>query len=215
MILASVIHAVAAWIDVWYAAARRNFSPVEQHMHSLLDMLPLAAMALLANAYWDQFLALFGADAVVADFSLRDKADPLPAIYVACPVLKVPLHGPHLDTRASFTRVNRTHNLYCPCISQDIVRSTAATFSQRRRRRSFVPRRILVPLLHRQSVSVRIAQCRRFFGVERRDGTWTFFGVSSCAARKSSFQRRAAKLPSIERKTLLAKSVSPPRAVTQ
>ncbi len=83
MILAAVIHAMTAWVDVWYASARRDIFPVEQHMHSLLEVLPLAAVALVASAYWDEFLALFGVGAVAPDFSLRAKADPLPTQYVA------------------------------------------------------------------------------------------------------------------------------------
>lgn len=52
-------------------------------MHSLLEVLPLAAVALIASVHWGQFLALFGAGGEAADFSLRLKADPLPVAYIA------------------------------------------------------------------------------------------------------------------------------------
>lgn len=82
MIAGAAVHAVTAWIDVQYASARRDIRPVEQHMHSLLEVLPIAAIALLAAAYWDQFIALFGQGDAVADFSLRPKTDPLPPAYL-------------------------------------------------------------------------------------------------------------------------------------
>lgn len=82
MIVAVIVHAVTAWIDVAYASKRRDIRPEEQHVHSLLEVLPLAAVALVASAYWDQFLALFGAGTADPDFTLRLKAQPLPASYL-------------------------------------------------------------------------------------------------------------------------------------
>lgn len=49
---------------------------------SLLEVLPLAAVALMASAYWDRFPALFGVGTIAADFSLRSKAVPIPTNYV-------------------------------------------------------------------------------------------------------------------------------------
>ncbi|WP_354676725.1 diguanylate cyclase [Cupriavidus plantarum] len=78
MMAAAIVHAVTAWIDVAYATTKRPVVPVEQHMHSLLEVLPLAAIALLASVYWDQFLSIFGAGPAKPDFSLSLKAAPLP-----------------------------------------------------------------------------------------------------------------------------------------
>ena len=83
MLVAVVVHAVTAWIDVAYASKWREIRPGEQHMHSLLEMLPVMAVALIASAYWDPFLALFGAGPAQADFALRLKDQPLPARYLA------------------------------------------------------------------------------------------------------------------------------------
>ncbi|CAG9184758.1 diguanylate cyclase [Cupriavidus pampae] len=78
MLAILVIHAVTAWVDVQYASTHREIRPLEQHMHSLLEVLPLTAIGMLALAYWGQFLALFGAGDEVARFTLELKRHPLP-----------------------------------------------------------------------------------------------------------------------------------------
>ncbi|SFC41883.1 hypothetical protein SAMN05216321_104219 [Cupriavidus sp. OV038] len=82
MIVAVVVHAVTAWVDVGYAVTRRTVPPNEQHMHSLLEMLPITAVVILAAAHWDQFLALFGAGAEPPRLTLTPKRDPLPSSYL-------------------------------------------------------------------------------------------------------------------------------------
>jgi len=83
MLIAIAVHAVTAWVDVAYASTRREIRPVEQHMHSLLEVLPLTAVTLVASAYWPQVLALFGMGCVDPDFSFRLKENPLPSSYVS------------------------------------------------------------------------------------------------------------------------------------
>ncbi|MBM7167113.1 diguanylate cyclase [Streptomyces sp. G44] len=69
--------ATAAW-DVRYADKRRRIAPVEQHIHSLLEVVPLMATSLLAVLHWDQARALTGRQQR-PDFRLRLKSrDPLP-----------------------------------------------------------------------------------------------------------------------------------------
>ncbi|MFF1300455.1 MULTISPECIES: diguanylate cyclase [unclassified Streptomyces] len=69
--------ATAAW-DVRYADKRRRIAPVEQHIHSLLEVVPLMATSLLAVLHWDQARALNGCQQR-PDFRLRLKSrDPLP-----------------------------------------------------------------------------------------------------------------------------------------
>jgi hypothetical protein len=51
--------ATAMW-DVRYAAATREVSPIEQHIHSLLEMLPLTGFLLVIALHWPGFTALFG-----------------------------------------------------------------------------------------------------------------------------------------------------------
>ncbi|CAG2135150.1 hypothetical protein LMG19282_01037 [Cupriavidus campinensis] len=82
MIAGVVVHAVTAWFDVRYAVSRRTVPPNEQHVHSLLEMLPVTAVAMLAAAHWDQFLALFGAAAEPPSLTLTPKRDPLPPLYL-------------------------------------------------------------------------------------------------------------------------------------
>jgi hypothetical protein len=83
MIAGFLLHDATALWDVSYAVTRRNVTPIEQHVHSFLELLPLMAIGLLAVLHWPQFLALFGLGRERADWSLRLKQHPLPALYVA------------------------------------------------------------------------------------------------------------------------------------
>ena len=76
---ALVLHEATAIWDVRYAARHRRVLPVEQHVHAVLEILPLAAILLLAVAHWPQFLALFGLGPEPARFELAWKRPPLPA----------------------------------------------------------------------------------------------------------------------------------------
>jgi len=78
MILVFVAHQLTALWDVSYAAPRRYVSPVEQQVHSLLEILPLAAGLLIAVLHFPQLLALFGLGTERADFTLTPKHEPLP-----------------------------------------------------------------------------------------------------------------------------------------
>lgn len=62
--------------------ARRNVTPLEQHVHSFLEMIPLMAGAFVAVLHWPQFLALFGLGTETARFDLMLKQEPLPVAYV-------------------------------------------------------------------------------------------------------------------------------------
>ncbi len=53
-------HSATAYWDQAYAEDRRRVSPVEQHVHSLLEVSPLMAAFLLTALHWDQALALAG-----------------------------------------------------------------------------------------------------------------------------------------------------------
>lgn len=58
-LLCILLHHITAYIDIRYANATRNVPPVEQMVHSLLEILPVAAVILLAVIGWPQLLALF------------------------------------------------------------------------------------------------------------------------------------------------------------
>jgi hypothetical protein len=75
------LHEVTALWDVSYAVKRRHVSPFEQHVHSFLELIPLAILLLLASESPAQALALIGVGDAPADFSLRLRDEPLPTAY--------------------------------------------------------------------------------------------------------------------------------------
>lgn len=81
MVLFFCHEATALW-DVSYAVTARRVSPIEQHVHSFLEMVPLMALLLVISRHWSQFLALFGAGDEPARFELKLRADPLPEGYI-------------------------------------------------------------------------------------------------------------------------------------
>jgi hypothetical protein len=83
MIVMFLLHEATALWDVSYAESARRVTPLEQHVHSLLEMIPLMALLLIVSRHWPQFLALFGAGDEVARFDLNRKPEPLPALYEA------------------------------------------------------------------------------------------------------------------------------------
>lgn len=82
MIVAFFIHEATALWDVSYAVTLREVSPIEQHVHSFLEMIPLMAMLFVISLHWGQFQALFGFGPETPRFNLAWKEEPLPASYV-------------------------------------------------------------------------------------------------------------------------------------
>jgi len=78
-----LIHELTALWDINYAITARRVSPVEQMMHSFLEIVPLMAIAGVIALHWGQFLALFGMGGDIADFSLGWKTVPLPYWYLS------------------------------------------------------------------------------------------------------------------------------------
>jgi hypothetical protein len=89
MIVAFLVHEATALWDVSYAVAGRVVTPVEQHIHSFLEMIPLMALLGVISLHWAQFLALFGAGPEAAGFALTRKAQPLPTVYVTVILLSI------------------------------------------------------------------------------------------------------------------------------
>ena len=83
MIAAFFLHEATALWDVSYAVTRREVTPVEQHVHSFLEMVPLMALSFIAVLHWPQMLALFGLGPEGADLSIRRKESPLPTNFIA------------------------------------------------------------------------------------------------------------------------------------
>jgi hypothetical protein len=72
------VHSLTAYWDVAYAEERRHVSPGEQHMHSLLEVVPLMATGFLTVLYWDQARTLVGKGGQKPDFRIMLKRrDPL------------------------------------------------------------------------------------------------------------------------------------------
>jgi hypothetical protein len=66
MIIFLFFHEVTALWDLSYASATRKVGPIEQHVHSFLEMLPLMGLLMIIVLHWPQFVSL-----TTANFELR------------------------------------------------------------------------------------------------------------------------------------------------
>lgn len=82
MLGALVIHEATALWDVTYAHTRRYIGPLEQHIHSFMEILPIMAVSFVTILYWNQFLALIGLGSQPPRFELKAKDDPLSPGYL-------------------------------------------------------------------------------------------------------------------------------------
>lgn len=82
MIVSLFLHEATALWDVSYAITRREVTPIEQHVHSFLEMVPLMALSFIVVLHWRRFRALLGLGDEAPDWSLRLKEDALPTHYV-------------------------------------------------------------------------------------------------------------------------------------
>jgi hypothetical protein len=78
-----VLHELTVWADLRWVQGRRTVTPVEQMVHSVQEMMPLAGLLLLASSHGSQALAVFGADAEAAVWFPRMKTEPLPNLVSA------------------------------------------------------------------------------------------------------------------------------------
>jgi hypothetical protein len=89
---AAGVHGATAYWDQIYAQPRRRVDPLEQHVHSLLEVLPVTAAFLLTALHWDQARALTGRGR--PDFGVRFKRrDPLSASARVCLLAAVTAFG--------------------------------------------------------------------------------------------------------------------------
>jgi hypothetical protein len=89
MIVGFALHEATSMWDVSYANDTREVTPIEQHVHSFLEMLPLMGLLMVIVLHWGQFLALIGLGPETARFDLALKADPLPPSYVVSVLIAV------------------------------------------------------------------------------------------------------------------------------
>ncbi|MBP8536558.1 diguanylate cyclase [Streptomyces sp. MK37H] len=80
---AAVAHGATALWDVTLATGEREVRPVEQHIHSFLEVLPLSAMAFTCCLHWDQVRAALRGGDRPEDWKLLPKDNPLPVRYLA------------------------------------------------------------------------------------------------------------------------------------
>jgi hypothetical protein len=113
MIVCLVLHEATAIWDVRYAYATREVTPIEQHVHSFLEMLPLMGLTIIVILHWGQFLALFGLGPEQAVFALTLKQPPLPWLYVTTILLLVLLFEvlPYAEEFVRTLRHRRTAQL--------------------------------------------------------------------------------------------------------
>jgi hypothetical protein len=81
MLAAYALHELTTWFDLRYATSTREVLPVEQMVHSLLEMLPLMGLGFIILLHWGQFLALFGIGDETGRFLLTLKQPSLPLSY--------------------------------------------------------------------------------------------------------------------------------------
>lgn len=80
-IAAALLHGATALWDVSYAVTRRKVTPIEQHIHSFLEMVRMAAIAFISVLHWPQLLALLGCSDERSDWRSRWKQRPRPWAY--------------------------------------------------------------------------------------------------------------------------------------
>jgi hypothetical protein len=87
--LGIALHAVTNALELRFVTARRDISPAEQQVHGLLEVLPLAALLLLASSHWPQFSALFGAGGEAPVLVPVRRHEPLPSAAIAAVLLAI------------------------------------------------------------------------------------------------------------------------------
>jgi hypothetical protein len=81
MIGGFVVHELTIWLDLRYTVNKREVMPIEQTVHSFVEILPLMGLGFIVMLHWGQFLALFGFGNESARFTLVLKQQPLPLSY--------------------------------------------------------------------------------------------------------------------------------------
>jgi hypothetical protein len=83
MIAGFVVHQLTALWDTTFASHKRRITPIEQQVHSFLELLPLMAMLIVIILNWSQFLSVWGLGSEAGRYEIVLKPDPLPLSYVA------------------------------------------------------------------------------------------------------------------------------------
>jgi hypothetical protein len=89
MVLGLLLHEATILWDVHYSSSTRHISPLEQHLHGLLELLPWFGFLLIAILHWDAITGIFER----GNFTLGPKQPPLPSLYSAGILLAVFVFG--------------------------------------------------------------------------------------------------------------------------
>ncbi|MFF4537049.1 diguanylate cyclase [Streptomyces aureus] len=106
---AALTHGATALWDVSLATHKRAVRPVEQHIHSFLEVLPVTAAAFTACLHWNQLRRAFRSGGRPDDWKLVPKDRPLSAGYLTAIAAGVGLCAggagqPHLAARGRCRR---------------------------------------------------------------------------------------------------------------
>ncbi|RYF49291.1 MAG: diguanylate cyclase [Comamonadaceae bacterium] len=71
LIFLFLLHEFTTWLELRFVVERRDVRPIEQMVHSFMELLPLAALFLMAGLYDGS-----------GQWALRLKDEPLPAMYI-------------------------------------------------------------------------------------------------------------------------------------
>jgi hypothetical protein len=118
LLVACLLHELTVWRDLTYAAARRRIPVPEQWVHSIQIVLPWAGLAILAAIHRDQAGALLGLGNAAADWSIRLKEPPLPALEVVL-AIGAALALVALPFLQEFARCLRTARVESASVPQD------------------------------------------------------------------------------------------------
>ena len=112
MIALFFVHEATVMWDVDYAIRRREVTPLEQHVHSVLELAPLGVLMLLSLLHWPQFKALLGLE-TVAPSTIRRKREPLGVAYVIADLAAMATLGllPYVEELRRDLRARRSGRL--------------------------------------------------------------------------------------------------------
>ena len=91
MLLLLIGHELAGYWDLHYAGSRRTITPLEQQVHSFLELMPLFALISVVIMNWDVAMALAGIGHGERQWSLTLKASSLPTWYLVSVAVAVVL----------------------------------------------------------------------------------------------------------------------------
>jgi hypothetical protein len=78
VLAAFLAHELTTFVELRYTVPRRDVRPMEQMVHSFMEILPLLLLGLLAVMGWDRIF-----DSAARDFALRATRAPWPPAYLA------------------------------------------------------------------------------------------------------------------------------------